>query len=178
MHLTKGSNAAVTASAMLWSLTPAKIPDVSPGAFEHNGMVFAGSLLAALGSDGTISIWSAYGQRKASWPSVTERILAACWSPDSQRLLYASGQDLVIAALEAKAGEAQRAWRAHAKLILAVDWCAINDKIISGGEDCVYKVCPAVSIQYLLPAASLLTCKSGLAEGRSYQKNHGSSWTN
>ncbi len=31
-------------------------------------------------------------------------------------------------------------WKAHDGVILKVDWSAVNDLILSGGEDCKYKV--------------------------------------
>lgn len=31
-------------------------------------------------------------------------------------------------------------WKAHEGLVLKVDWNSVNDRILSGGEDCKYKV--------------------------------------
>jgi hypothetical protein len=31
-------------------------------------------------------------------------------------------------------------WKAHDGVVLAVDWCAANGLIVSGAEDCKYKV--------------------------------------
>lgn len=32
-------------------------------------------------------------------------------------------------------------WKGHDGIVLKVDWNPINNLIISGGEDCKYKVC-------------------------------------
>lgn len=32
-------------------------------------------------------------------------------------------------------------WKAHEGVILNVDWNPVNNLILSGGEDCRYKVC-------------------------------------
>lgn len=38
-------------------------------------------------------------------------------------------------------------WKAHEGLVLKVDWNSVNDRILSGGEDCKYKV--DISLQVL-----------------------------
>ena len=43
----------------------------------------------------------------------------------------------MVAGLE---GGLQRAWRAHAQPVLAVHWSPVTGRIVSGGEDCIYKV--------------------------------------
>lgn len=33
-------------------------------------------------------------------------------------------------------------WRAHDGVVMCVDWNMVNGLIVSGGEDCTYKVSP------------------------------------
>ncbi|XP_033833163.1 intraflagellar transport protein 80 homolog [Periophthalmus magnuspinnatus] len=65
-------------------------------------------------------------------------VYSVSWGPDSDRILYTSGRQLVIKPLQPSAKIIQ--WKAHDGLILKVDWNSVNDLIISGGEDCKYKV--------------------------------------
>lgn len=41
---------------------------------------------------------------------------------------------------EAQAGQKQLRWPAHEGLVIAVDWNMVNDLLLSGGEDCTYRV--------------------------------------
>lgn len=65
-------------------------------------------------------------------------IYSACWSPDSDHVLYASGKTLVIKSLQSGMKPVQ--WPAHDGLILCADWTPANTFIVSGGEDRKYKV--------------------------------------
>ena len=65
-------------------------------------------------------------------------IYSACWSPDCDHVLYATGKTLVIKPLQSGLKPVQ--WTAHDGLILCIDWSHANNFIISGGEDRKYKV--------------------------------------
>ncbi|XP_072320219.1 intraflagellar transport protein 80 homolog [Eucyclogobius newberryi] len=65
-------------------------------------------------------------------------VYSVAWGPDSDRILYTSGKQLVIKPLQPSVKAIQ--WKAHDGLILKLDWNSVNDLIISGGEDCKYKV--------------------------------------
>lgn len=66
-------------------------------------------------------------------------VYAACWSPDSNQVLYTSGKMLIIKPLQPSSKPS--AWKAHDGIILAIDWSSTAGLIISGGEDRKYKVC-------------------------------------
>jgi hypothetical protein len=38
-------------------------------------------------------------------------------------------------------------WKAHDSVVMAVDWNVVNNLIVTGGEDCKYKVCVYVCIR-------------------------------
>ena len=57
-------------------------------------------------------------------------VYALAWAPDTQSVIYASGNILTIKALAPNSKPLQ--WRAHEALILCVDWSSSNGKIISG----------------------------------------------
>ncbi|XP_056139215.1 intraflagellar transport protein 80 homolog [Lampris incognitus] len=65
-------------------------------------------------------------------------VYSVAWGPDSGRILYTSGRQLVIKPLQPNDKVIQ--WKAHDGIILKVDWNSVNDFILSGGEDCKYKV--------------------------------------
>lgn len=110
----------------------------------HNGAVlsgrwnFDGSALITAGEDGQIKIWSKSGMLRSTLASQGFPVYSVAWGPDSDRILYTSGRQLVIKPLQPSAKVIQ--WKAHEGVILKVDWNSVNDLIISGGEDCKYKV--------------------------------------
>uniref|UniRef100_A0AAV2J5C6 Intraflagellar transport 80 n=1 Tax=Knipowitschia caucasica TaxID=637954 RepID=A0AAV2J5C6_KNICA len=110
----------------------------------HNGAVLAGrwnydgSALITAGEDGQIKIWSKSGMLRSTLASQGSPVYSVAWGPDADRILYTSRRHLIIKPLQPSVKVIQ--WKAHDGLILKVDWNAINDLIISGGEDCKYKV--------------------------------------
>ena len=65
-------------------------------------------------------------------------VYSTSWSPDSDQVLYTSGKSLAIKPLQPSAKSVH--WKAHDGVILAVDWSAASNTIVSGGEDRKYKV--------------------------------------
>lgn len=48
-----------------------------------------------------------------------------------------------------QAGQKQLRWAAHDGVITAVDWNIVNDLLISGGEDCSYRVSERVFVRMM-----------------------------
>ena len=65
-------------------------------------------------------------------------VYALAWAPDSQSVLYSHSNIMTIKALAPNSKPLQ--WRAHEALILCLDWSPSNSRIVSGGEDCRYRV--------------------------------------
>ncbi|KAJ9601817.1 hypothetical protein L9F63_000045 [Diploptera punctata] len=110
----------------------------------HKGAVLAGrwsydgaGLLTA-GEDGQVKIWSRSGMLRSTVVQSGAPIYSAAWSPDSSQVLYTSGATLIIKHLTPNSKP--NWWRAHDGLVLKVTWNPSNNLIISGGEDCRYKV--------------------------------------
>lgn len=59
-------------------------------------------------------------------------------------------------------------WKAHDGIVLKVDWNPINNTIISGGEDCKYKVRHEVFSQTAF--VSCLACSECCKEKRAIQE--------
>lgn len=125
----------------------------------HRGAVLAGrwnhdgTALITAGEDGQLKIWSKSGMLRSTLAQQGTPVYSVAWAPDSGRVLYTSGRQLVIKPLQPSAKVLQ--WRAHDGVILKVDWSAVNDLILSGGEDCKYKVKINVNTGFLLVFKSL-----------------------
>ncbi|XP_034085261.1 intraflagellar transport protein 80 homolog isoform X3 [Gymnodraco acuticeps] len=120
-----------------------KIGRVEKSVEAHKGAVLAGrwnydgTALITAGEDGQIKIWSKSGMLRSTLASQGSPVYSVAWGPDSDRILYTSGRQLVIKPLQPSAKVIQ--WKAHDGVVLKVDWNSVNDLILSGGEDCKYK---------------------------------------
>uniref|UniRef100_A0A8C5DF42 Intraflagellar transport 80 homolog (Chlamydomonas) n=1 Tax=Gouania willdenowi TaxID=441366 RepID=A0A8C5DF42_GOUWI len=110
----------------------------------HKGAVLAarwnydGSALITAGEDGQIKIWSKSGMLRSTLASHGSAVYSVAWGPDSDRILYTLGRQLVVKPLQPSSKVIQ--WKAHDGVVLKVDWNSVNDLILSGGQDCKYKV--------------------------------------
>ncbi|XP_056613594.1 intraflagellar transport protein 80 homolog isoform X1 [Triplophysa dalaica] len=110
----------------------------------HKGAVLAGrwnqdgTALITAGEDGQLKIWSKSGMLRTTLAQQGSAVYSVAWSPDSSRVLYTSGRQLIIKPLQPSSKLLQ--WKAHDGVILKVDWSVVNDLILSGAEDCKYKV--------------------------------------
>ncbi|XP_042903024.1 intraflagellar transport protein 80 homolog [Parasteatoda tepidariorum] len=110
----------------------------------HRGAVLAGrwsydgTAFATAGEDGSVKIWSRSGMLRSTLVSTSFPIYSLAWGPNSDQILHTSSRQLVIKPLQPNSKPLQ--WRAHDGLILKVAWNPSNNLIISGGEDCKYKV--------------------------------------
>ncbi|RXM33144.1 Intraflagellar transport protein 80-like [Acipenser ruthenus] len=109
----------------------------------HRGAVLAarwnydGTALVTAGEDGQIKIWSKSGMLRSTLAQQGTSVYSVAWGPDSDKILYTSGKQLIIKPLQPSAKVLQ--WKAHEGVILKVDWNSVSDLILSGGEDCRYK---------------------------------------
>jgi intraflagellar transport protein 80 len=151
-----------------WSL-PWSITDesrCSPGSFRlisklgreekkaqacENGAIISlkwnydGTALVTASEDGTIKIWSRSGNLRSTLASIGRSVYAVCWGPDNDQLLFTNGPNLVIKTVQIGRKDIQ--WKAHDGSILCLDWNPINNRIISGGEDRIYRVWDAFGRQ-------------------------------
>mmetsp|Transcript_15398 Transcript_15398/g.39727 ORF Transcript_15398/g.39727 Transcript_15398/m.39727 type:complete len:773 (-) Transcript_15398:1613-3931(-) len=97
-----------------------------------------GSALLTVGEDGHVKVWSKTGMLRTPLATAGVPVYSAAWSPQGQHVLYTSRDQLVIKPLQPTAKTEQ--WKAHDGVILVVDWSAVNNRIVSGGEDRKYKV--------------------------------------
>ncbi|XP_067400467.1 intraflagellar transport protein 80 homolog isoform X1 [Emydura macquarii macquarii] len=121
-----------------------KIGRVEKSIEAHCGAVLAGrwnyegTALVTVGEDGQIKIWSKSGMLRSTLAQQGTPVYSIAWGPDSEKVLYSSGKQLIIKPLQPNAKVLQ--WKAHDGVILKLDWNSVNDLILSAGEDCKYKV--------------------------------------
>ncbi|XP_029472943.1 intraflagellar transport protein 80 homolog isoform X1 [Rhinatrema bivittatum] len=121
-----------------------KLGRVEKSVEAHSGAVLAGrwnyegTALLTAGEDGQIKIWSKSGMLRSTLAQQGTPVYSVTWSPDSEKVLYTAGKQLIIKPLQPSAKVLQ--WKAHDGIVLKVDWNVINDLILSAGEDCKYKV--------------------------------------
>ncbi|OMJ95505.1 hypothetical protein SteCoe_1102 [Stentor coeruleus] len=96
------------------------------------------STIATGGEEGDVKIWAKTGILRSTLAQNGKAVFAVAWSPNSEQLLFASHRHITIKYIQA--GQKQIQWKAHEGCVLAVDWNPTNNLIISGGEDCKYKI--------------------------------------
>ncbi|RWS22795.1 hypothetical protein B4U80_04886, partial [Leptotrombidium deliense] len=110
----------------------------------HRGAVLTvrwsteGSALASGGEDGQLKIWSKSGMLRSTVSAHPISVYALCWSPNSDHIVYTIESRLEIKPLSPNAKPIQ--WKGHDGVILRVAWNQNNNLIVSGAEDCRYKV--------------------------------------
>lgn len=110
----------------------------------HEGAVIVvrwshdGSALLTAGEDGDVKIWSKSGDLRSCLAQTGQSVYCARWGPDDDQVLIASGKTLMIKTVQANRKNLQ--WNAHDGIVLCADWNVANGSIVSGGEDCTYRV--------------------------------------
>eukprot|EP01059_Diplonema_ambulator_P004837 TRINITY_DN14578_c0_g1_i2.p1 TRINITY_DN14578_c0_g1~~TRINITY_DN14578_c0_g1_i2.p1 ORF type:complete len:485 (+),score=197.54 TRINITY_DN14578_c0_g1_i2:173-1456(+) len=115
-----------------------KCVDAHKGAVACLAWNSEGGALATGGEDGQVKIWSQAGMLRATLTQQSQCIHALCWSPENDQILVAAGKELIIKPLQPSNKNLQ--WVAHNSAVLAVDWSAVNNLIVSGAEDGKFKV--------------------------------------
>ena len=115
-----------------------KSVEAHKGAVLSGKWSYDGSALVTAGEDGKVKIWSRSGMLRSTMAQVSNCIYCAVWSPDSDKILYTSGKHVIIQPLQPS--EKTVKWKAHEGIVLKLDWSIVNNLILTGGEDCKYKV--------------------------------------
>ena len=82
---------------------------------------------------------------------VAKPIYCVVWSPDNNNILYASDKTLTI--VPTQPGKKSSSWKAHDGVVLQCDWSLTTNLIVSGGEDCKYRVWDSYGRQLYTSAA-------------------------
>lgn len=111
-----------------------------------------GTAFATGGEDGTVKVWSRNGMLRSTLAQLDSPVYGVAWSGDCDQVLHCYGSQLAVKSMQASSK--QNSWKAHDGVVLKADWSAISGLIVSGGEDCRYKVRSARAT----PAARLVGC--------------------
>jgi len=114
------------------------VQDAHKGALISLKWSHDGQALATAGEDGQIKTWSKTGNLRSQLVQIDSPIYCLAWSPDCENILFSGGKNLFIKPVQA--GQKQIQWKAHEGVALTCDWNASNNLIVSGGEDCKYKI--------------------------------------
>mmetsp|Transcript_45447 Transcript_45447/g.72922 ORF Transcript_45447/g.72922 Transcript_45447/m.72922 type:complete len:761 (-) Transcript_45447:178-2460(-) len=97
-----------------------------------------GTALATVGEDGALKVWGRNGMLRSTLEQRDAAVYCLAWGPDGDQVLFGSGKELFIKPVNP--GSKTLRWKAHDGVVLRCDWSALNSTVISGGEDCRYKV--------------------------------------
>jgi intraflagellar transport protein 80 len=112
---------------------------------------YEGAALATWGEDGQIKVWAKNGELRSQLVKSTKPIYCVVWSPDNNNILYASENKLTI--IPSRPGKKPTSWKAHDGVVLCWDWSVSTNLIVSGGEDCKYRVWDSYGRQLYTSAA-------------------------
>eukprot|EP00928_Gymnodinium_smaydae_P032421 TRINITY_DN23485_c0_g1_i1.p1 TRINITY_DN23485_c0_g1~~TRINITY_DN23485_c0_g1_i1.p1 ORF type:complete len:759 (-),score=120.02 TRINITY_DN23485_c0_g1_i1:147-2423(-) len=110
----------------------------------HRGAVISlkwspdGSAIATAGEDGAVKVWSRSGMLRSTLTQMPQAIYSVVWSHDCETILFSCGPKIYLKSIQA--GQRQIEWKAHDGLVTQIDWSVVNNTILSGGEDCRYKI--------------------------------------
>eukprot|EP00484_Ammonia_sp_Unknown_P024564 CAMPEP_0197028854 /NCGR_PEP_ID=MMETSP1384-20130603/8445_1 /TAXON_ID=29189 /ORGANISM="Ammonia sp." /LENGTH=824 /DNA_ID=CAMNT_0042457919 /DNA_START=11 /DNA_END=2485 /DNA_ORIENTATION=+ len=111
----------------------------------HHGAVIClawsldGTALVTGGEDGVIKQWSRSGNLRSKLFQSSNAIHSVSWSPNNQCIVYASDKFVGIQSVQGKLKKSKK-WKAHSGIVLCLDWNPINNVLITGGEDCHYRI--------------------------------------
>jgi len=108
------------------------------GAVIHVKWSWDGGAIATSGEDGTVKVWSRSGMLRSTLTQMPHAVYSVVWSPDCENLLFACNRKIHLKSIQA--GQKQVEWKAHEGIVLQLDWSFVNNTILSGGEDCRYKI--------------------------------------
>ncbi|KAK0404495.1 hypothetical protein QR680_017478 [Steinernema hermaphroditum] len=110
----------------------------------HKGAVlraqwsYDGTGFVSCGEDGNVKMWSRNGMLRSVLASTGRPVYGIEWSGDGSKVLYCSGEHCFIKVLKTQMSAIK--WKAHEGVVLCVSWSSQSGLVVSGGEDCRYKV--------------------------------------
>ncbi|KAF7629982.1 hypothetical protein Mgra_00009011 [Meloidogyne graminicola] len=100
----------------------------------------------ASGEDGCVKIWSRNGMLRSVIAQIGKPVYSLDWNGDSTKLVYCSGDECYIKQLNIQISPIK--WKAHTGLVTCLCWSSVNDQILTGGEDCRYRLWNSQGIYY------------------------------
>ncbi|OQR84934.1 intraflagellar Transport protein 80 [Achlya hypogyna] len=122
-----------------------KVQACDAGAIVALKWNYDGTALVTAGEDGSVKVYSRSGNLRSTLANTGTAVYAVCWGPDNDQILFTNGKNLVIKTIQVGRKDIQ--WKAHDGMIMCIDWNPINNRVVSGGEDRIYRVWDAFGRQ-------------------------------
>ncbi|KAK6112742.1 WD domain G-beta repeat family protein [Brugia pahangi] len=106
---------------------------VLSGRWSHDGSTFA-----TCGEDGAVKMWSRNGMLRSVLLENGCPVYGICWNSDDSCIAFCCGENCSTKVLKSQISLIR--WKAHDGIVLCIDWNASTNLLVSGGEDCKYKV--------------------------------------
>lgn len=97
-----------------------------------------GTAFVTGGEDGNVKAFSSAGMLRGTLHASNRPVYSLAWSANSAHVALASGKHIKI--VNQQPGVPTLEWKAHLANVLSLDWNPCSNLIISGGEDCKYRV--------------------------------------
>ena len=97
-----------------------------------------GSALYSAGEDGEIKVWSKSGNLRSTLVKLGHPIYSFTTGPGGDQVAFVCDKKIHIEPVGERKNSTS--WVAHDQVVLCIDWNLVNSLIVSGAEDCKYKV--------------------------------------
>lgn len=110
----------------------------------HKGAAIAvrwstdGTGLLSCGEDGAVKLWSRNGMLRSVIAQMPHSVYCGSFDSASNNVLFANHDHCYIRSLKTQAPPLK--WKAHDGLVLCCDWSQVSEYIVTGGEDCKFKL--------------------------------------
>ncbi|VDN07794.1 unnamed protein product [Thelazia callipaeda] len=110
----------------------------------HQGAVLSsrwshdGSTFATCGEDGVVKLWSRSGMLRSIISENSFPVYGICWNENDSCIAFCCDDRIFIKSLKSQSPLTK--WKAHDCVVLCLDWSVHSNLLVSGGEDCKYKV--------------------------------------
>ncbi|VDO20936.1 unnamed protein product [Haemonchus placei] len=97
-----------------------------------------GTGLLSCGEDGTVKLWSRNGLLRSVIAQMPHPVHCCSFDMTSNNVLYPNYDHCYIKSLKSQGPPLK--WKAHDGLVLCCDWSKASEYIVTGGEDCKFKL--------------------------------------
>ncbi|VDM93081.1 unnamed protein product, partial [Litomosoides sigmodontis] len=115
-----------------------KVVEAHQGAILSGRWSHDGSTFVTCGEDGAIKMWSRSGMLRSILLENAHPVYGICWNGSDSCIAFCCGENCSTKVLKSQIPLIK--WKAHDGIVLCIDWNANTNLLISGGEDCKYKV--------------------------------------
>ncbi|CAB3409258.1 unnamed protein product [Caenorhabditis bovis] len=112
--------------------------DAHTGAVLHARWNSDGTGLLTGGEDGFVKMWSRNGMLRSVLAQFPTAVYSVAWDSSSSSVLYTNSDHCYIKSLRMQVAPLK--WKAHDGIVLCCDWSPTSALIITGGEDCKFKL--------------------------------------